>query len=129
MKKRCGSEMCGGKQAGTVSKLLRKRHPSTAHGNRVNARLPTCLRGDGSSKNKRKCTTGEERLHQTLELFWPEGSADGEDRLGLDRKVKTGGPPTLAKEPQRHSTGQKQSYGSIRSQKPSDRRNSQSGAP
>ena len=37
--------------------------------------------------------------------------------LGLDRKVKTGGaientfgPPTLAKEPQHHSTGQKEEH-------------------
>jgi|SRR5207253_5473696 len=28
MKKRCGSKMCGGRQAGTLSKLLRKRHPN-----------------------------------------------------------------------------------------------------
>src|SRR6266550_5519974 len=31
MKKRCGSEMCGGRQASTLSKLLRKRHPSTRY--------------------------------------------------------------------------------------------------
>src|SRR5438552_18501810 len=42
-----------------ISKLLRKRHPSTAHGNRVNARLPTRLRGDGASKSKRHCTQAE----------------------------------------------------------------------
>ena len=29
-KKRCGSELCGGRQASTLSKLLRKRHPCSA---------------------------------------------------------------------------------------------------
>src|SRR5438094_7701963 len=29
MKKRCGSKMCGVRQAGALSKLLRKRHPRT----------------------------------------------------------------------------------------------------
>src|SRR5213078_3043260 len=31
VKKKCGSEMCGGRQASTLSKLLRKRHPSTRY--------------------------------------------------------------------------------------------------
>jgi len=29
VKKKCGSEMCGGRQASTLSRLLRKRHPRT----------------------------------------------------------------------------------------------------
>src|SRR5437762_9254520 len=37
MKKRCASKMCGVRQAGTLSKLLRKRHPRDRKSTRLNS--------------------------------------------------------------------------------------------